>query len=55
LMRLNFERLKKEADFRFSLVRVRENAEAIAFYQGEDYESDRIKGRFVEVFDTSNG
>jgi vitamin B12/bleomycin/antimicrobial peptide transport system ATP-binding/permease protein len=51
LMRLNFERLKKEADFRFSLVRVRENAEAIAFYQGEGYESDRIKGRFGEVFD----
>ncbi|WP_310413854.1 ABC transporter ATP-binding protein/permease [Chamaesiphon sp. OTE_8_metabat_110] len=51
LMRLSFERLKKEADFRFSLVRVRENAEAIAFYQGEGYESDRIKGRFKEVFD----
>jgi vitamin B12/bleomycin/antimicrobial peptide transport system ATP-binding/permease protein len=51
LMRLNFERLKTEADFRFSLVRVRENAEAIAFYQGEQYEADRIKSRFVEVFD----
>ncbi len=51
LMRLNFERLKTEADFRFSLVRVRENAEAIAFYQGEQYEADRIKGRFAEVFD----
>ena len=51
LMRLNFERLKTEADFRFSLVRVRENAEAIAFYQGEKYEADRIKGRFAEVFD----
>jgi vitamin B12/bleomycin/antimicrobial peptide transport system ATP-binding/permease protein len=51
LMRLNFERLKTEADFRFSLVRVRENAEAIAFYQGEQYESDRIKSRFLEVFD----
>ncbi|AFZ01754.1 ABC transporter ATP-binding protein/permease [Calothrix sp. PCC 6303] len=51
LMRLNFERLKKEADFRFSLVRVRENAEAIAFYQGEQYESDRIRGKFSEVFD----
>jgi vitamin B12/bleomycin/antimicrobial peptide transport system ATP-binding/permease protein len=50
LMRLNFEQLKKEADFRFSLVRVRENAEAIAFYQGEQYESEQIKGRFVEVF-----
>jgi vitamin B12/bleomycin/antimicrobial peptide transport system ATP-binding/permease protein len=51
LMRLNFERLKTEADFRFSLVRVRENAEAIAFYQGEQYEADRIKNRFSEVFD----
>jgi vitamin B12/bleomycin/antimicrobial peptide transport system ATP-binding/permease protein len=51
LMRLNFEQLKKEADFRFSLVRVRENAEAIAFYQGEQYESEQIKRRFVEVFD----
>jgi vitamin B12/bleomycin/antimicrobial peptide transport system ATP-binding/permease protein len=51
LMRLNFEQLKKEANFRFSLVRVRENAEAIAFYQGEQCESDRIKGRFAEAFD----
>ncbi len=50
LMKVNFDQLKKEADFRFSLVRVRENAEAIAFYQGEECESDRIKGRFVEVF-----
>jgi vitamin B12/bleomycin/antimicrobial peptide transport system ATP-binding/permease protein len=51
LMRLNFEQLKKEANFRFSLVRVRENAEAIAFYQGEQCESDRIKSRFTEAFD----
>jgi vitamin B12/bleomycin/antimicrobial peptide transport system ATP-binding/permease protein len=51
LMQLNFEQLKKEANFRFSLVRVRENAEAIAFYQGEQCESDRIKGRFAEAFD----
>ena len=35
LVRLNFEQLKREANFRFGLVRVRENAEAIAFYQGE--------------------
>lgn len=51
LTRLNFDQIKKEADFRFGLVRVRENAEAIAFYQGEQYESDLIKGRFTEVFD----
>jgi vitamin B12/bleomycin/antimicrobial peptide transport system ATP-binding/permease protein len=51
LTRLNFDQLKKEANFRFGLVRVRENAEAIAFYQGEECESERIKGKFGEVFD----
>jgi putative ATP-binding cassette transporter len=51
LVRLNFEQLKKEADFRFSLVRIRENAEAIAFYRGEERESNQIKQRFSEVFD----
>jgi vitamin B12/bleomycin/antimicrobial peptide transport system ATP-binding/permease protein len=51
LVRLNFEQLKKEANFRFSLVRVRENAEAIAFYQGELRESDQVKSRFIEAFD----
>jgi vitamin B12/bleomycin/antimicrobial peptide transport system ATP-binding/permease protein len=51
LVRLNFEQLKKEADLRFSLVRVRENAEAIAFYHGEEQEVTQIKHRFLEVFD----
>jgi putative ATP-binding cassette transporter len=51
LVRLNFEQLKKEADFRFSLVRIRENAEAIAFYRGEEQEAAQVKYRFLEVFD----
>lgn len=51
LVKLNFEQLKKEANFRFSLVRVRENAEAIAFYQGEAQESVQIKDRFMSAFD----
>jgi putative ATP-binding cassette transporter len=51
LVRLNFEQLKKEADFRFSLVRIRENAEAIAFYRGEERESEQVKHRFLAVFD----
>ncbi|EDX86984.1 ABC transporter transmembrane region 2 family [Synechococcus sp. PCC 7335] len=50
LVKLNFEQLKKEANFRFSLVRVRENAEAIAFYQGEEQESNQIKERFLAAF-----
>lgn len=51
LVRLNFEQLKKEADFRFSLVRIRENAEAIAFYRGEEREANQVLHRFLEVFD----
>jgi vitamin B12/bleomycin/antimicrobial peptide transport system ATP-binding/permease protein len=51
LVRLNFEQLKKEADFRFSLVRVRENAEAIAFYRGEEQESHQVQQRFLQVFE----
>jgi vitamin B12/bleomycin/antimicrobial peptide transport system ATP-binding/permease protein len=51
LVRLNFEQLKREANLRFSLVRIRENAEAIAFYQGEDQESNQVKQRFFDVFE----
>ncbi|MEM1241504.1 MAG: ABC transporter ATP-binding protein/permease [Cyanobacteria bacterium P01_H01_bin.26] len=51
LVRLNFEQLKREANFRFSLVRVRENAEAIAFYQGEAQESTQVTNRFMAAFD----
>ncbi|MEM1255642.1 MAG: ABC transporter ATP-binding protein/permease [Cyanobacteria bacterium P01_H01_bin.21] len=51
LVRLNFEQLKREANFRFSLVRVRENAEAIAFYQGETQEADQVNNRFMAAFD----
>jgi putative ATP-binding cassette transporter len=50
LIRLNFQQLRKEADFRFGLIRVRENAEAIAFYQGEAAEASLVKRRFRELF-----
>ena len=49
LIRLNYESLHKEADFRFSLVRVRENAESIAFYQGERVEEREADRRFELV------
>jgi putative ATP-binding cassette transporter len=35
LIRLNFWQIRREADFRFGLMRLRENAESIAFYRGE--------------------
>lgn len=38
LVTLNFNQEAREADFRYNLVRVRENAESIAFYRGEDDE-----------------
>ncbi|ACB52413.1 ATP-binding protein of ABC transporter [Crocosphaera subtropica ATCC 51142] len=54
LVGINFEQLKREANFRFSLVRVRENAEAIAFYQGQDQELQQIQQRFLAVFNNFN-
>lgn len=50
LIELNFQQLRREADFRFSLIRIRENAEAIAFYQGEAREASHVKQRFAEAF-----
>ncbi len=50
LVGINYTQLRREADLRFSLVRVRENAESIAFYRGEDQESDVIMRRFDEAF-----
>jgi putative ATP-binding cassette transporter len=49
LVRLNFDQLRYEADFRYSLVHVRDNTESIAFYQGEKPEVEQISGRFRSV------
>ncbi|MDP2026401.1 ABC transporter ATP-binding protein/permease [Sulfuriferula sp.] len=54
LIGLNFYQLKREANFRFSLVRIRENAEAIAFYRGEAQESQQVGQRFNEAFSNYN-
>jgi vitamin B12/bleomycin/antimicrobial peptide transport system ATP-binding/permease protein len=50
LIGLNYQQYQKEADFRYSLVRVRDNAESIAFNRGEKREGrDLLKrlGRAV--------
>lgn len=54
LVGLHFWQRKKEADFRFGLIRIRENAESIAFYRGEVHEKVRISQRFKEVFNNEN-
>ena len=50
LIRLNFWQLRREADFRFGLMRLRENAESIAFYRGEPQERAQIDHRFDAAF-----
>ncbi len=49
LAALNFRQQRVEADFRYSLVRVRENVEGIALYRGEDYEKSSLTERFLMV------
>ena len=49
LIALNFQQQRYEADFRFNLVRVRENAEQIALLEGEAAERDRLLMRFGNV------
>ena len=51
LVPLNFARQRFEADFRFSLVRLRENAESIALYGGEPVELRIFHERFGKVFE----
>jgi len=49
LIPLNFQKERLEADFRFSLVRVRENAEGVALYRGESSESASLRARFERI------
>ena len=50
LIPLNFMKQRYEANFRFALVRVRENAEGIALYHGEAREEEALNARFLDVF-----
>mgnify|MGYP001331597482 CR=1 FL=1 len=53
LVRIDFDQLRYEADFRYGLVHIRDNAESIAFYSGEDpekFETQRRLGWVVKNF-----
>lgn len=49
LITLNFDQQRYEADFRFNMMRVRENGESVAFYRGEQPESAGFQERFAKV------
>ena len=50
LIGLNYRQLRREADFRFGLVRLREHAEAIALEGGESHENRGLRALFDKVF-----
>lgn len=51
LVQLNFIQQRYEADFRFSMIRLRESAESVAFYRGEGQEGVVFKDRFKLLLD----
>ena len=50
LIGVNFELERANADFRYRMVRVRENAESIALYRGEPDEGRRLQGSFARIY-----
>jgi len=52
LVRVNFELERHNADFRYRMVRIRENAESIALYRGEQDEERRLRSAFWRIFET---
>ena len=54
LFKLNFDQLKYEANFRYGLVHVRNNAESIAFYSGEGEEYKEVNSRLKTVVKNFN-
>jgi putative ATP-binding cassette transporter len=49
LVRINNQMQRFEADFRYALVRLRENAEGVALYGGEADEAKGLAGRFGAI------
>jgi len=53
LARLNNVQLEREADFRFGLIRIREHAESVAFYRGEEQERGVLRARFAAAIENA--
>jgi putative ATP-binding cassette transporter len=51
---LNFKSIQYQADFRYSLVHVRNNSESIAFYQGEEQEAAMVRSKFSQLLEIIN-
>ncbi|MGC8822928.1 MAG: ABC transporter ATP-binding protein/permease, partial [Desulfurella sp.] len=51
LIPLNFNQQRFEADFRFNLVRIRENSESVALYSGEEKEHKHLMRKFADIFE----
>ena len=54
LIKINFNQLRLEGNFRYGLVHVRDNAEAIAFYQGEEPENSQVQTRLLAAIRNAN-
>lgn len=51
LFKLNFFQQVREANFRFSLIRTKENAESVALYQGEEFEKKKFFSFYSDIFE----
>jgi vitamin B12/bleomycin/antimicrobial peptide transport system ATP-binding/permease protein len=52
LVRVNFELERYNADFRYRMIRIRENSESIALFRGEHDEERRLRDAFARIYTT---
>ncbi|ULJ70158.1 ABC transporter ATP-binding protein/permease [Wielerella bovis] len=49
LIKYHYENERLNGDYRYSLIRVRDHAESVAFYHGESVEQQRLSQRFADI------